>query len=72
MISFIGVLLPLSLRCFLRPAQIVIMTKAMVHYDGKIIWEPPAIYKSYCEIDVEYFPFDQQVKLWQSLWNSFV
>ena len=33
----------------------------MVHNDGKIIWEPPAIYKSYCEIDVEYFPFDQQV-----------
>lgn len=40
--------------------QIVIMTKAMVHSDGKIIWEPPAIYKSYCEIDVEFFPFDQQ------------
>jgi len=40
--------------------QIVIMTKAMVHNDGKIIWEPPAIYKSYCEIDVEFFPFDQQ------------
>jgi len=40
--------------------QIVIMTKAMVHSDGRIIWEPPAIYKSYCEIDVEYFPFDQQ------------
>lgn len=41
--------------------QIVIMTKAMVHNDGKIVWEPPAIYKSYCEIDVEFFPFDQQI-----------
>ena len=56
MISFIRVI-PL-----LYPAQIVIMTKAMVHSDGRIIWEPPAIYKSYCEIDVEYFPFDQQVR----------
>lgn len=35
-------------------------TKATVYHDGKIVWEPPAIYKSYCPIDVEYFPFDIQ------------
>ncbi|KAK4294886.1 hypothetical protein Pmani_032519 [Petrolisthes manimaculis] len=36
------------------------MTKAMLHYDGRVTWKPPAIYKSSCEIDVEFFPFDQQ------------
>lgn len=36
------------------------MTKAIVHYSGKVVWKPPAIYKSFCEIDLEYFPFDQQ------------
>ncbi|GAB1606059.1 acetylcholine receptor subunit alpha-like 1 [Argonauta hians] len=35
-------------------------TKANVYYNGKISWEPPAIYKTYCPIDVEYFPFDMQ------------
>ncbi|XP_065566595.1 acetylcholine receptor subunit alpha-like 1 isoform X2 [Artemia franciscana] len=40
--------------------EITIMTKALVRYDGTVMWKPPAIYKSFCEIDVEYFPFDQQ------------
>ena len=39
---------------------VTLLTKATVQYDGKIIWEPPVIYKSYCPIDVEYFPFDMQ------------
>jgi len=38
-----------------------LMTKATIHYDGKIVWKPPAIYKSLCPIDVEFFPFDQQM-----------
>jgi len=37
------------------------MTKAILHYDGKVLWNPPAIFKSSCEIDVEFFPFDTQV-----------
>ena len=36
------------------------MTKATVEYTGKVHWEPPAIYKSSCAIDVEFFPFDEQ------------
>jgi len=40
--------------------EVVIMTKAILRYDGTVTWKPPAIYKSFCEIDVEYFPFDQQ------------
>lgn len=36
------------------------MTKAILNYTGKVMWKPPAIYKSFCEIDVEYFPFDEQ------------
>ncbi|CAE1178357.1 CHRNN [Acanthosepion pharaonis] len=36
------------------------MTKATVYFDGRIVWEPPVIYKSYCPIDVEFFPFDMQ------------
>lgn len=36
------------------------MTKATVYYNGAIVWQPPAIYKSSCAIDVEYFPYDVQ------------
>lgn len=36
------------------------MTKAVLHHSGKVLWTPPAIFKSSCEIDVRYFPFDQQ------------
>ncbi|KAL5004073.1 hypothetical protein ScPMuIL_017529 [Solemya velum] len=39
---------------------VTLLTKATIKYNGKIVWMPPAMYKSYCPIDVEYFPFDMQ------------
>lgn len=36
------------------------MTKATLKYTGEIFWEPPAIYKSSCEMNVLYFPYDEQ------------
>ncbi|KAK9890652.1 hypothetical protein WA026_012011 [Henosepilachna vigintioctopunctata] len=39
---------------------ITTMTKAVLKHTGKVLWTPPAIFKSSCEIDVRYFPFDQQ------------
>ena len=34
--------------------------KVIVHHTGRLIWRPPTIFKSLCEIDVTYFPFDSQ------------
>ncbi|XP_024153016.1 acetylcholine receptor subunit alpha [Oryzias melastigma] len=39
---------------------IVHETKVLLEYSGKITWNPPAIFKSYCEIIVLHFPFDLQ------------
>ena len=36
------------------------MTKATLSSDGVVRWEPPSIFKSQCEINVEFFPFDEQ------------
>ena len=40
--------------------EVTLMTKTTVYYNGAIVWRPPAIYKSSCAIDVEYFPYDAQ------------
>lgn len=39
---------------------VTIMNKAILNSDGRVIWKPPAVYKSSCHIDVSYFPFDSQ------------
>ncbi|VDM65415.1 unnamed protein product [Strongylus vulgaris] len=40
--------------------NITISTKATLHHSGQVTWEPPAIFKSLCQIDVRWFPFDEQ------------
>lgn len=35
-------------------------TKVLLEHTGMITWNPPAIFKSYCEISVRHFPFDLQ------------
>ncbi|MFH4973834.1 hypothetical protein AB6A40_000543 [Gnathostoma spinigerum] len=40
--------------------DITIFTDALVTYDGRVFWQPPAIYKSFCPIDVTWFPYDAQ------------
>uniref|UniRef100_A0A7M4F6S1 Cholinergic receptor nicotinic alpha 1 subunit n=1 Tax=Crocodylus porosus TaxID=8502 RepID=A0A7M4F6S1_CROPO len=35
-------------------------TRVLLEHTGLIIWTPPAIFKSYCEIIVTHFPFDEQ------------
>ena len=40
--------------------EVTLMTKATVLWNGAVIWQPPAIYKSSCAIDVEFFPYDIQ------------
>ncbi|XP_047526398.1 acetylcholine receptor subunit alpha-like isoform X2 [Pieris napi] len=40
--------------------EVTLMTKAIVYYTGMVVWQPPAVYKSSCSIDVEFFPYDVQ------------
>ena len=40
--------------------EVTLATKATLHNTGEVEWRPPAIYHSSCEMDVEYFPFDEQ------------
>ncbi|GMS95543.1 hypothetical protein PENTCL1PPCAC_17718 [Pristionchus entomophagus] len=40
--------------------EVSFMCNALIKHDGTVLWVPPAIYKSSCIIDVEYFPFDEQ------------
>ncbi|CAH0554069.1 unnamed protein product [Brassicogethes aeneus] len=40
--------------------EVTLMTKATVYYNGLVVWQPPAVYKSSCSIDVEFFPYDVQ------------
>ena len=54
-----------GLHYFISPSadgkyEVRLMTKAELKFTGDVKWTPPAIYKSSCEINVEWFPFDEQ------------
>ena len=34
--------------------------RVMLRYDGRLHWEPGGIFKTTCDIDIAYFPFDTQ------------
>ncbi len=34
--------------------------KIVIRSDGVVIWANPALYKSSCDLDMKYFPFDDQ------------
>ncbi|CAD6189199.1 unnamed protein product [Caenorhabditis auriculariae] len=40
--------------------HITIMSDALVYHNGLVVWKPPSIYKSFCSINIEYFPYDTQ------------
>uniref|UniRef100_A0A914N1Y7 Neurotransmitter-gated ion-channel ligand-binding domain-containing protein n=1 Tax=Meloidogyne incognita TaxID=6306 RepID=A0A914N1Y7_MELIC len=40
--------------------DITIFTDALISYNGRVYWQPPAIYKSFCPIKVKWFPYDKQ------------
>ena len=35
-------------------------SRVVVYHNGDMMYIPPAIYKSSCQIEVTYFPFDEQ------------
>ncbi|VDM54592.1 unnamed protein product [Angiostrongylus costaricensis] len=41
--------------------EVSFMCNVVINYLGDMLWVPPALYKSSCIIDVEFFPFDEQV-----------
>ena len=43
-----------------EPGTGVMMTNAVVSYNGEVFWAAPAIFKSSCSLDITYFPFDRQ------------
>lgn len=41
--------------------ELTLIAKARLYSNGTVVWRPPTMFHSTCEIDVEYFPFDIQI-----------
>jgi len=41
--------------------EVSFMSNVVIYDSGWVNWIPPAIYKSSCLIDVQYFPYDEQI-----------
>ncbi|PIK59790.1 putative neuronal acetylcholine receptor subunit alpha-3 isoform X2 [Apostichopus japonicus] len=51
----------LSLFCSADgPYDVQAQTWASIDYNGTVVWWPPAVYKSACQINVQWYPFDEQ------------
>ncbi|KAH9280633.1 Neuronal acetylcholine receptor subunit beta-3 [Echinococcus granulosus] len=37
------------------------IARVVVHSDGSILWVPQALFKSTCQVEITYFPFDTQI-----------
>lgn len=35
--------------------------RALLSHDGHVHWEPGSIFTTTCDIDIRYFPFDEQI-----------
>lgn len=40
--------------------ELTLVAKARLYSNGTVVWKPPTMFRSTCEIDVEHFPFDIQ------------
>ena len=40
---------------------------AIVNWEGQVRWRPASIYKSTCQINIENFPYDYQVRCYKNL-----
>ena len=40
--------------------ELTLVAKAALYSNGSVVWKPPTMFRSTCEVDVEYFPFDIQ------------
>ena len=41
--------------------ELVLQIRATVKSNGLVCWEPNVVFKTVCEMDISYFPFDVQI-----------